>query len=65
MKIHELSFYKDPKIFQLNELAYRSCFIPFNAVIHSRDPQNKRKTARDAYRFLLLRGGDLNRRSKI
>ena len=30
------------------------------AVIHSPNPQNKRKTARNAYRFLLLRGGDLN-----
>ncbi len=31
MKIHELALHKDPKIFNLNELDYRSYFIPFES----------------------------------
>ena len=31
MKIHELTLHKDPRIFNLNELDYRSYFIPFES----------------------------------
>lgn len=31
MKIHELNLHKDPKVFALNELAYRSYYVPFES----------------------------------
>lgn len=31
MKIHELSLHKDPRVFNFNELPYRSYFIPFES----------------------------------
>lgn len=31
MKLHELSLHKDPRIFNYNELAYRSYFVPFES----------------------------------
>lgn len=32
MKVHELSLHKDPGVFNQNELAYRSYFIPFETI---------------------------------
>ena len=39
MKIHELALHKDPTVFNLNELPYRSYFIPFE----SREKTAKRR----------------------